>query len=63
MNQIPPWVEISGDVRLTPFYEPLKCIAALEGYAADIQANLDKLPTRGPASKFFLTDSVWLSIR
>ncbi len=57
MNQIPPWVEISGDVRLTPFYEPAKCIATLQAYAADIQANLEKIPTRGP-SKFFLTDSV-----
>eukprot|EP00962_Isochrysis_galbana_P021136 scaffold6229_cov90-Isochrysis_galbana.AAC.1 len=21
LNQLPPWVEISGDVRLSPFYE------------------------------------------
>lgn len=52
LNQLPPWVEISGDVRLTPFYEVEDVRKAVEGYVADINANVSSLPTFGPCSKY-----------
>jgi len=52
LNQLPPWVEISGDIRLTPFYEVDAVRAAVDGYVADINANITSLPTMGPCSKY-----------
>jgi len=52
LNQLPPWTEISGDVRLTPFYEPKALQAFLEAAVADMNKNITKLPTRGPCSKY-----------
>ena len=52
LNQLPPWAEISGDVRLTPFYEVSDLQAKVEGYVAELNANLGKLPTFGPVSKY-----------
>eukprot|EP00967_Tisochrysis_lutea_P155363 scaffold310754_cov31-Tisochrysis_lutea.AAC.3 len=52
LNQLPPWVEISGDVRLSPFYEVKELREALTAWVADINKNLETaLPTFGPASK------------
>lgn len=52
LNQLPPWTEISGDVRLTPFYEPNDCKQFLIDAIADMNTNITKLPTRGPCSKY-----------
>ena len=52
LNQIPPWVEYQGDIRLTPFYDPLHVVETMEAHAAEIQGNLAALPTHGPASKY-----------
>eukprot|EP01050_Picozoa_sp_SAG11_P012230 SAG11_NODE_1348_length_5137_cov_3.785232_4_plen_222_part_00 len=57
MNQLPAWTEISGDVRLTPFYNIAECCAKVDGYVAEINARLaaddpEALPTRGPCSKY-----------
>jgi acetylornithine deacetylase len=52
LNQLPPWTEISGDVRLTPFYEVEDLKAAINGYVADLNADLGQLPTFGPCSKY-----------
>lgn len=49
LNQIPPWAEVEGDIRLTPFYDVDACMRAVEQYAADINANITALPTRGPS--------------
>lgn len=54
LNQIPPWTSISGDIRLTPFYDAGKVVDAVDGYVRDINENLEKLPTRGPCSKYIL---------
>eukprot|EP00211_Chloroparvula_japonica_P002561 CAMPEP_0119119090 /NCGR_PEP_ID=MMETSP1310-20130426/734_1 /TAXON_ID=464262 /ORGANISM="Genus nov. species nov., Strain RCC2339" /LENGTH=437 /DNA_ID=CAMNT_0007108505 /DNA_START=115 /DNA_END=1428 /DNA_ORIENTATION=- len=55
-NQIPPWCEMSGDIRLTPFYEVEKCIASVESYVKDINDNINSLPVRGGASKYELPE-------
>lgn len=54
LNQLPPWTTISGDCRLTPFYDPLKVMEKVNGYVDDINKNLDAVPTRGPCSKYTL---------
>lgn len=52
LNQIPPWVEIRGDVRLTPFYKMEDVMSKVSSYVDDINADLSALPTRGTASKY-----------
>ena len=52
LNQLPPWVEISGDIRLTPFYEVADVHKAVDGYITDLNANITSLPTWGPCSKY-----------
>ena len=54
LNQLPPWTKISGDCRLTPFYDPVKVMQQVNGYVDDINKNLDAVPTRGPCSKYTL---------
>lgn len=56
VNQIPAECTISGDVRLTPFYSTTDVVKKLQEYVDDINANIEKLPTRGPVSKYVLTD-------
>jgi len=56
VNQVPPWTEIEGDIRLTPFYEVDDAMKAVEGYVADINKNIQYLPTRGPVSKYIITE-------
>lgn len=56
VNQLPPWIEIEGDIRLTPFYNVAKCMAAVDGYIKDINENPQWLPTRGPASKYIIKE-------
>ena len=36
INQIPPWTEIQGDIRLTPFYNIDDCLEKVKGYIQDI---------------------------
>ena len=36
LNQIPPWCEISGDVRLTPFYQIDECMKKISSYVDEI---------------------------
>ncbi|CAK9152720.1 unnamed protein product [Ilex paraguariensis] len=56
INQIPAECTISGDVRLTPFYSVLDVIKKLQEYVDDLNANIEKLDTRGPVSKYVLPD-------
>ncbi|KAA8525890.1 hypothetical protein F0562_008010 [Nyssa sinensis] len=56
INQIPAECRISGDVRLTPFYNITDVIKKLQEYVDDINANIEKLDTRGPVSKYVLPD-------
>ncbi|KAL9231200.1 hypothetical protein vseg_006457 [Gypsophila vaccaria] len=55
-NQIPGECTISGDVRLTPFYDVNDCMKKLQEYVEDINSNIEKLATRGPVSKYVLPD-------
>ena len=52
LNQLPPWTEISGDVRLTPFYDVGACRAAMDGHVAALNADLSVLRTWGPMSRY-----------
>ena len=36
INQIPPWTEVQGDVRLTPFYGIHGCLEKIKGYIKDM---------------------------
>jgi hypothetical protein len=52
VNQVPPWCEMEGDIRLTPFYTVEAVKAAVEGYVADINANITTFAeARGGYSK------------
>ena len=53
INQIPPWVEIKGDIRLTPFYDCFECMNTVDTYVKDLNDGaLEKLPCHGPFSKY-----------
>ncbi|XP_065897167.1 uncharacterized protein [Dysidea avara] len=54
VNQIPPWTEVQGDIRLTPFYNITECLKKLEGYVAELNKNISVLVSgdRGPCSKY-----------
>lgn len=54
LNQLPAWTEFSGDVRLTPFYDPITVMNTVQGYIDDINDDLESVPTRGPCSKYTL---------
>jgi acetylornithine deacetylase len=54
VNQIAGEAVIHGDVRLTPFYNLDDVMRAIDADVADINANVDKLPTIGPDSRFVL---------
>ncbi|KFK28468.1 hypothetical protein AALP_AA7G000200 [Arabis alpina] len=56
INQIPGECTVSGDVRLTPFYDVKEVITKLQAYVDDINTNIEKLATRGPVSKYVLPD-------
>ncbi|XP_043696286.1 acetylornithine deacetylase [Telopea speciosissima] len=56
VNQIPYECTISGDVRLTPFYDIKNVKTKLQEYVDDINANIEKLDTRGPVSKYVLPE-------
>ncbi len=52
LNQLPPWVEISGDVRLTPFFEVGDMKAKVSGWVAELNDDLGPLRTHGPFSRY-----------
>ncbi|KAH7687360.1 acetylornithine deacetylase protein [Dioscorea alata] len=56
VNQIPGECTISGDVRLTPFYSTTDVAKKLQEYVDDINANIEKLDSRGPVSNYVLPD-------
>ncbi|XP_010933488.1 acetylornithine deacetylase isoform X2 [Elaeis guineensis] len=56
VNQIPAECTISGDVRLTPFYSTTDVVKKLQEYVDDINANIEKLDSRGLVSKYVLPD-------
>eukprot|EP00850_Spirogloea_muscicola_P019162 SM000185S04021 [mRNA] locus=s185:68942:73006:+ [translate_table: standard] len=56
INQIPGECTISGDCRITPFYSTAEVVKKVTAYVEDIDANLDKLATRGPCSRYDLPD-------
>ncbi|KAL6542298.1 hypothetical protein OROMI_023900 [Orobanche minor] len=56
INQIPAECTVSGDVRLTPFYSVSNVKEKLQEYVEDLNANIEKLDTRGPVSKYVLPD-------
>ncbi|XP_010677248.2 acetylornithine deacetylase isoform X1 [Beta vulgaris subsp. vulgaris] len=56
INQIPGECTISGDVRLTPFYDVTDCMKKLQEYVDDMNSNIEKLDTRGPVSNYVLPD-------
>jgi len=54
LNQIPSECWISGDIRMTPFYDLEDVKKAIQGYIKDLNENLHTIPTRGPSSKYEL---------
>ncbi|KAM5573367.1 acetylornithine deacetylase [Rosa sericea] len=56
INQIPFECTISGDVRLTPFYNITDVTKKLQEYVDDINENITNLDSRGPVSKYVLPD-------
>lgn len=56
INQIPGECTISGDVRLTPFYNVKDVMKKLQEYVDEINENIHKLESRGPVSKYALSD-------
>eukprot|EP00191_Tetraselmis_sp_GSL018_P003339 CAMPEP_0177609198 /NCGR_PEP_ID=MMETSP0419_2-20121207/18933_1 /TAXON_ID=582737 /ORGANISM="Tetraselmis sp., Strain GSL018" /LENGTH=437 /DNA_ID=CAMNT_0019104051 /DNA_START=132 /DNA_END=1446 /DNA_ORIENTATION=- len=58
INIIPGQCSISGDVRLSPWYDCKDVIAKLKEWVEDINANIDKLPTRSPESRYDLRPDI-----
>lgn len=59
LNQIPPHCTISGDIRVTPFYDCKQIIKDVTSYVAEAQKSLHMLPNnRGPCSKYTLPDQI-----
>lgn len=54
VNQLPPWTDVQGDIRLTPFYDIDECVKKVEDYVAELNKDPNQLVTgdRGPASKY-----------
>ncbi|KAG6584666.1 Acetylornithine deacetylase [Phytophthora cinnamomi] len=60
LNQIPPWVKITGEVRLSPFYEMKDMFTKMQSYVDDLNSNITSLEgRRGPVSKYTLHDGTW----
>jgi acetylornithine deacetylase len=56
VNQIPGECTVSGDCRITPFYNVNEVAAKLQAFVEDINANIEKLDTRGPVSKYVVPE-------
>ncbi|OQR90163.1 hypothetical protein THRCLA_09420 [Thraustotheca clavata] len=59
INQIPPWCKISGDVRLSPFYDMQELRSKLQCYVDDLNNDIASLACRGPHSKYTLPEENW----
>lgn len=55
-NQIPGECTLSGDVRLTPFYDISDVVKKLQEYVEELNTNIEKIDVRGPVSKYVLPD-------
>ncbi|KAL8104134.1 acetylornithine deacetylase [Apium graveolens] len=55
-NQIPGECTVSGDVRLTPFYDISDVMKKLQEYIEELNTNIEKIDVRGPVSKYVLPD-------
>ena len=40
VNQLPPWTEVQGDIRLTPFYNVDECMKKVQGYVAELNKGI-----------------------
>eukprot|EP01134_Creolimax_fragrantissima_P005605 CFRG5605T1 len=49
-NQIPELARISGDCRLSPFYEIENAMEEMNKFVEDLNRNLESVPGRGPSS-------------
>eukprot|EP01128_Nolandella_sp_AFSM9_P010282 TRINITY_DN7075_c0_g1_i1.p1 TRINITY_DN7075_c0_g1~~TRINITY_DN7075_c0_g1_i1.p1 ORF type:complete len:440 (-),score=124.85 TRINITY_DN7075_c0_g1_i1:805-2100(-) len=58
LNQIPGSATISGDIRLTPFHEPDEVMADMEKWVAEINADINALPGRGPMYQYALDNGL-----
>ncbi|MCO5604785.1 hypothetical protein L7F22_058956 [Adiantum nelumboides] len=56
VNQIPGECTITGDVRLTPFYNVKDVVTKIQEYVDDLNKNITDLESRGPVSKYTLPD-------
>ena len=57
LNQLPAWVQISGDIRATPFYDVAEIKAGLDGVVKEMNENITGLRTFGPHSKYEIADA------
>ena len=48
VNQIPPWTEIQGDIRLTPFYDAETCLEKVKGYVETLNNGEERGERVGP---------------
>eukprot|EP00240_Pyramimonas_obovata_P001562 CAMPEP_0118927854 /NCGR_PEP_ID=MMETSP1169-20130426/5242_1 /TAXON_ID=36882 /ORGANISM="Pyramimonas obovata, Strain CCMP722" /LENGTH=437 /DNA_ID=CAMNT_0006869711 /DNA_START=69 /DNA_END=1378 /DNA_ORIENTATION=+ len=56
VNQIPGEMSISGDLRITPFYDVYEVKQRVTSYVEDINKDVTRLPCRGPVSKYELPE-------
>lgn len=49
VNQIPSECEVSGDIRLTPFYKVEAVQQRVQEYVQWINEHIDELPTASPS--------------
>ena len=56
VNQIPPWSELCGDIRLTPFYKVTDVMDTIQGWVKELnETDFAALPKRGPVSNYVIT--------
>lgn len=58
LNQICPETTVSGDIRLSPFYEVEDVVKQMEEYVRDLNDEMGSIPSRGSWSSFVLPESV-----
>jgi acetylornithine deacetylase len=57
-NQICPETTYHGDIRLSPFYGVRDVMEKIDEYVEWVNTEIDRMPTRGPYSKFTLPEDV-----
>lgn len=66
LNQIPPSVEVCGDIRLTPFYDVDDVTASVNKYVEDLNKDLsqvENIDELGPSSRFSNVPGVHPSVQ